>query len=194
MPLTAYGKNAALTGATKEMDWVNLCTASVHKPEASAAGTKIKLTGGETAGFTTGAVVAIAKLSGGAGLVEKRIYWVVGATANEFELAVEEAGAAVSFTTELLATTELAILKEISGGTNKRVKTTWGTAAAGDIEATAAIKIAVPASTTVAYAGWWSLETAGKLEAAEKLEHEETFAGAGEYELTSDKLEANALA
>lgn len=194
MPLTATGKNEALTGATKKMEWVGLFTQKTFKAEASAAGTKIKLSKSEAEGFTNGTVVFLTKLEGGTGLKEGRVYYVVGAKTAEFEVALEEGATAVSFSTEVKSGTEWGVLKEISGGSYKRVKTSWGSASKGEIAASAAIKIAVPASTTVAYAGWWTAETGGTLEAAEKLEHEETYTGAGEYELTSDKLEANTLA
>lgn len=192
MALTAYGKNESLAGATKKMEWANCMSAKTLKAEASAAGTKIKLSKAETEGFTNGTPVFIAKLEGGAGLVEKRTYWVVGAKTNELELALEEGGMAVSFTTEVKAGTELAAVKEISGGENERVKLTWATPSKGETSA-AAVKIKIPPSTTIVYAGYWEGKTTGKLTSVEKLEHEETFNGAGEYELTTDKLEGSPL-
>lgn len=199
MPLTAYGKNEALAGATAKMTWVGLFSSAAYALTSGTAisGSTINLTGAIAKGFTNGKVVVFRKLTASVtGLVAERPYYVVGEATNSFEVALEEGGAAVKVTGHELeaASSEVALLTELTGGTYKRVKTTWGSPKLGEVSDTAAEALKVPAGDTITDAGWWEGESTGKLIATVKLTTSETFGGEGEYKLTSDKLEANSVA
>ena len=195
MPLTAYGKNAALTGATEKMKYVGLFSSAAYAPTSETAinGTKVNLTGAKGKGFVNGAIVVFRELTGGVtGLIAGRPYYVVGEETNAFEVALEEGGAGVKVAAHALeaAGTKIALLTELSGGSYARVKAAWGAAKAGEINDTAAEAINVPAGKEVTDAGWWEGESTGKLVSTAKLENAEAYTGAGEYKVTSDKLEA----
>jgi hypothetical protein len=199
MPLTAYGKNNALKGATEKMKYVGLFSSAAYAPTSETAvnGTVINLTGAKAKGFVNGASVVFRELTGSVtGLVATRPYYVVGEATNGFEVALEEGGTAVKVTGHALEATgtKVALLTELSGGSYARVAATWGSASAGEISDTAVEAIKVPAGSTVTDAGWWEKSSGGTgsagLQATAKLEHEETFTGEGEYKVTSDKLEA----
>ena len=201
MALTAYGKNEALKGATAKMGYVGLFSSAEYAPEATISSKKIKLSGSEGKGFTNGKIVVFRSLTGSVtGLIAGRPYYVVGAATNEFEVALEEGGTGVEVTGHALesASCKIALLTEISGGSYVRVKTSWGSASLGEILDTPASAINVPASTTITDAGWWEKSSGGSgatgLYATAKLENPETYVGAGEYKVTSDKLEANPVA
>jgi hypothetical protein len=72
---------------------------------------------------------------------------------------------------------------EINGGSYARVQTTWG-AAAGGASAGSQVSINVPASTTVAYFGIWTLVSSGTYIGGGPLPASETYTGAGTYLLT----------
>lgn len=199
VPLTAYGKNAALTGATGKMTWIGLFKSEAFPPTSgtAVAASLINMTGAKAKGFTNGKIVVFRTVTGSVtGLIAERPYYVVGEVTNGFEVALEEGGAAVKVAGHELEVsgTSVALLTEVSGGEYKRLKTTWAAAALGVEEDVTAHLVKVPASTTVTDAGWWETETVGKLIATQKLENPETFTGAGTYEFQSEKLEANALA
>lgn len=59
------------------------------------------------------------------------------------------------------ATTSTTGASEVSGGTYARVAVTWGTPSAGSMANTGALTLNLPASTTAAFSGDWSLITAG---------------------------------
>lgn len=71
---------------------------------------------------------------------------------------------------------------EISGGSYARVAITWGTASAGSIaNATSALTVNVPASTSVAWFSTWSLVTAGVYQIGGALNTSVTFTTAGTF-------------
>jgi hypothetical protein len=199
VPLTAYGKNAALTGATTKMGWVGLFKSVVFAVTSGTAvgASLLNMTGAKAKGYVNGSIVVFREVTPGVtSILAKRPYYVVGEVTNGFEVSLEEGGAAVKVAgTELLAaSTKIALLTEVSGGGYARKKATWATAAGGEVSDTAAEALKVPASTEITDAGWWEGESTGKLAAAEKLEVAETYGAEGEYKVTSDKLEANAAA
>ena len=200
MPLTSYGKNEAAKGASAKMTWLGLTESAAYTPTSNTAigSSVLNLTGAKSKGFTNGATVVVRKLTASITglLVEKRLLYVVGEATNTFELAYEEGGAGIKVAGHELetASTEFALLIEISGGSYKRIKTTWGTAAGGEISDTAAEAFKVPAGKEITDAIWWEGESTGKAFANAKLEAAEKFGSEGEYKVTSDKLEANAVA
>jgi hypothetical protein len=204
MPLTAYGKNEALKGATSKMAYVGLFknpTPYAVTSSTALNGTVFNMTGAKAKGFVNGAVVVCTALTASVtgALVITRPYYVVGEATNSFELSEQESGTAIKVAGhEVTTATEFGVLVELSGGSYARVKATWGTAEYGEIEDTAAEAIKVPAGEEVGYAGWWEKASAGSgatgVYAVAKLEHAEKFTGEGEYKVTSDKLEANPVA
>jgi hypothetical protein len=204
--LTGVGEEAAVEGAAAKLKWFALfVTAFELAPtaETTTGGKKIEITGSEGKGFTAKALVYLKEVNGKTTKGEKvcgnfiigRTYVVVAATTNTFELALREGDTGLEVTGEALKTTsKLVLLKEVSGGEYKRVEAKLAkvepTATKPSIEwaATGAIKVKVPASTEVTYGGWFEGESSGKCAGVEPLENPEKFTGAGEYELTADKL------
>lgn len=71
---------------------------------------------------------------------------------------------------------------EISGGSYARVAITWGTASAGSVaNATTALVVNVPASTTVDFFSTWSLISAGVYQIGGALNTSVTFNTAGTF-------------
>lgn len=206
MGLTAQGKNEALAGATGKMTYVGLLS-SVKKAVTSntAIGASLfNMTGAAAAGWTNEKVVVLRALTGAVtgNLVVGRAYWIIGSVTNGFELALERGGVAIKVAGhEVEASTEFALLTELTGGSYLRVKTTWGSASLGEIADTAAEAIKVPAGEEITDVGWWSVAKQSEethphehLFATAKLENAEKYTGEGEYKVTSDKVEANAVA
>lgn len=204
--LTGIGEEAAIEAAANKAKWFGLFVVAFELAptvETAVNGKKIEITGSKAKGFENGKAVYLKEVNGKTTKGEKvcgnfiigRTYFIVGELTNTFELALKPSGAALEVTGEAFKTTsKVVLLKEVSGGEYKRVEAKLAkvapTATMPSIEwaATGAIKVKVPASTTVAYGGWWEGESTGELVGAEPLENAEPFTGAGEYELTSDKL------
>jgi hypothetical protein len=153
MPWTGEQKTIALNAAWHTTArWVGAMEASAAAAvEASTAGTKIKKTAN---GLANGNVVYFSVLSGGAGLVALRPYYVVGAATNEFEVSLIEGGAAVSFTTELKAASEYIKLTEMTGGSYARIETKFELAAEGKAEDTTEHALKIPAGKTINAEGY----------------------------------------
>jgi hypothetical protein len=148
MPWTGEQKTIALNASWHTTArWVGAMEAAAAAAvEASTAGTKIKKTAN---GLANGNVVYFPVLSGGAGLVALRPYYVVGAATNEFEVSLIEGGAAVSFTTELKAASEYIKLTELTGGSYARIETKFEAAAEGKTEDTTEHALKIPAGKTI---------------------------------------------
>jgi hypothetical protein len=196
MALTGYGKDEALAGVIAKMTYVGLFSSAAFAPTAGTAVTAslINMTGAKAKGFTNGKIVVFPEVTGSVtGIVAERPYYVVGETTNGFEVSTEEGGTAVKVAGHELeaASTKAALLTELTGGSYARVKTTWGTPKAGEVNDTSAEAIKVPAASTITYAGWWEGASTGKLMAVAKLENSETYTGEGEYKVSADKLEGS---
>ncbi len=77
------------------------------------------------------------------------------------------------------ATTSTTGASEISGGSYARQSETWGSPSAGAIANTGAITQNIPASTSVAYVGHWTLVSAGTFYVGAALGSSLTFTTAG---------------
>jgi hypothetical protein len=198
--LTAPGKDAALEGAIAKMKFVNLFSSVTKSPTSGTAiaASLINMTGAKAAGWTNGKMVYLETLGGAVtNLTAKRTYFIVGEVAEGFEIAEEEGGAGIKMAgAELTVGTKFNLLTELSGGGTKREATAWNAVTKGEVTESATPKIKVPAGKTVTHAGWFEKEAegTGKCFAVEKLTEPETYGGAGEYTLSSDKLEANTAA
>jgi len=81
---------------------------------------------------------------------------------------------------------------EVTGGTPAyaRKSITWNAAAAGSLDSSNAPAFDVPGSTTVAYVGFWSADTAGTFYGSADVT-DEVFASQGTYTLTDADLDLN---
>jgi hypothetical protein len=81
---------------------------------------------------------------------------------------------------------------EVSGGDPAYIRKaiTWNAADSGAIDSSNAPEFDVPGSTTVAYVGFWSAESAGTFYGAADVT-DEVFAGQGTYSLTDCDLDLN---
>lgn len=83
---------------------------------------------------------------------------------------------------------------EISGGSPAYIRKamTWNAAGSGTMDDSGAARVFdVPASTTVAYVGFWSAESGGTFYGAADVT-DEVFSGQGTYTLTDADLDLNA--
>jgi len=212
--LTGYGEELAVEGPVAKMLWLGLFKtlfeATELTVEAKTGQKKFEITGSEGKGFKNGKLVYLREINKKATKGEKvlgnfilaRAYYVVGATANTFELALQEGGTGIEIETEGAkvgaAEHKIVLLEEVTEGANykrsesKFVKTALG-AKQPSLEwaATEGRKVKVPAGTTVTYSLWGDKEktSEGKIWAVEILTASETFNENGEYEFTKDQLE-----
>ncbi len=81
---------------------------------------------------------------------------------------------------------------EIAGGSYARIAVTWASAAAGSIANSNTLTINVPTSTTVAYFGLWSAQTAGTYYVGGALSSSQTFNTAGTFTINTGGLSLSA--
>jgi hypothetical protein len=170
-----YDESAALTSVTG-VATTNLLTKTSH-------------------GLTNGDLVVLRALTGGAGLVVERPYYIVGVSGSDFQLAGLSGGSAFDFTTDITSVSVIKLV-EISGGSPAyaRIAIAFAAAAEGLIDDTTNGAIVnVPAGAVVNYVGFFSAVTAGTL-AGISLVTEETFGAQGTYTVTDAKLDLNAVA
>jgi len=170
-----YDESAALTSVTG-VATTNLLTKTSH-------------------GLTNGDLVVLRALTGGAGLVVERPYYIVGVSGSDFQLAGLSGGSAFDFTTDITSVSVIKLV-EISGGSPAyaRIAIAFAAAAEGLIDDTTNGAIVnVPAGAVVNYVGFFSAVTAGTLTGI-SLVTEETFGAQGTYTVTDAKLDLNAVA
>jgi hypothetical protein len=167
----AFDADAAITGTTGEAD-DNTFTKTTH-------------------GLSNGNLVLLSALTGGAGLVTGRPYFVIGSTASTFQLSTSVGGSAVDFTTDATAVT-VTRLVEISGGSPAYARKAIAFNAAVDPgtmdDSTNGAVIDIPAGATVDYIGGFSALTAGTLYDVVSVVSE-SFAGQGTYTVTDYDLD-----
>lgn len=207
--LSGKGKTAALEGAVAKMKYIGLFKTLLEEAltAETASGNKLKMTGSEGKGYKNEKVVFFTEINGKtynasepqknyvAGLYLNQPYFIIGAESAAFEVSETIGGAAVTLTEAVKITTKVALVEEINSGNNRKATSFTTT---GPESSSTEQKISVPASTTVTFAGWWSVAKQSEetkahedLYSGGKLENPETFTGAGEYSFTVDKLEAN---
>jgi|SRR6185312_7854621 len=187
---TGEAKNEQMKKAGELAKFVGVGGSTTISPEASAAGSKFKKT---AHGLANGTILVPTSLSGGAGLVSGRVYRVVNATANEFELSVTSGGAAESWTTTLEAASVFAVITEHTGAKTKRKATSFGAPSKGVVVDSTAHEIEMSGTVTVRWALYFTEETAGTLIAVSEVT-EKPLSEADIYRLTEGKLEENGLA
>lgn len=198
MAYTTLGKNLMLdalrgTAPAAPITHVGAFDADAGKAVTGVASTDVFTSTAH--GFANGNVVLFpvppaAAPTGGLGIVVGRVYFVIGQTANTFQLALTPGGPAVDFTTDMTAGT-IVRLVEISGGSPAyaRKAIAFAAAAGGMIDdSTNGAVFDIPAGAAVDYLGMWSAVTAGTLLAVDDVTTE-TFGGQGTYTVTDAKLD-----
>lgn len=146
-------------------------------------------------GLTNGDLVVLRALTGGAGLVVERPYYIVGVSGNDFQLSSLSGGSAFNFTTDISSVSVIKLV-EISGGSPAYARIAIAFAAAGEgliDDSTNGAVVNVPAGAVVNYIGFFSAVTAGTMNGI-SLVTEETFGAQGTYTVTDAKLDLNAMA
>lgn len=189
MPITGESANIMLNALLHTVNrFVGAAAlAAATAVEASAAGTVIK----KTNTLTNGNVLYFSVLSGGAGLVALRPYYVVGRTGSQFELARTAGGPAISFTTELKAASEYVVVTEISGGSYKRIETAFAAAAGGETKDTTEHGLKIPGGKTIGAEVYFEGESTGALLGISILATPEPFASEGTYTVKESEADLN---
>lgn len=136
-------------------------------------------------GMSAGDVIVFTALTGGAGLVLERPYFVISTNlaANTFSISETSGGSIHDHTTNVTAATTLKLV-EISGGSPAyaRKAISFNAAVGGNLDDSTAPTFDVPGGVTVDWCGFYSAVTAGTLNAVDDLTAE-AFAGQGTYQL-----------
>lgn len=174
---------------------VGLLSRAAAKGLASESNSLLKLT---AHGFSAGDVVLFTALNGGTGLVVGRTYFVLaaGLTANAFAVSMIPGGTAETWSTEVVATSEVTKLTEVSGGSPAYARIATAFAASnskGQIDDSTTHTLNVPASTTVNYVSGHSALTVGTLMVVTEITAE-TFAAQGVLKVEDNKLDLLAVA
>lgn len=206
MPYTVDGKNLMLnalkgTNPAAPITHAGLLTAQAALTAVTGVAATDILT--KTAhGLANGDLVILTVLTGGAGLKAgdagnanqlAEPFFVIGQTANTFQLARTVGGSAADFTTDI-TTVSVTKLVEITGGSPAyaRKAIAFAAAALGLLDdSTNGAVFDIPAAGQVNYAAFYSAVTAGTLHAID-LVTQEVFGGQGTYTLTDAKLDLNA--
>jgi hypothetical protein len=193
MPYSTSGKNLMLdalrgTNPTAPITHVGAFDADTTLTGVTSTGSPDTFT--KTAhGYSNGNLVVLSSLTGGAGLRTGYPYFVIGSTANTFQLAETPGGAAVDASTDLTSgsTTRLT---ELTGGSPAyaRKAIAFNAASLGTMNGAV---IDVPAGATVDWIGLFSALTSGTLQVLISVPSE-TFASQGTYTVTDADLDLNA--
>src|SRR5262245_60178781 len=194
MSVTALGKNLMLnalkgTNPATPITHVGLFTKNANR---NPTGTASNDTFSDTShGYANGDVVVFSAITGGAGLVIGRIYFVIAAAANTYQISTSPGGSAVDFTTDVSAAT-IARFVEISGGSPAyaRKAIAFNAAADGSMDdSTNGAVFDVAAATTVNAIGYHSASTSGTLLCLDDDVSAETFGSQGTYTLTDADID-----
>lgn len=200
MPYTTDGKNVMLdalaNGRTPalQVTHVGILRADAGKSVTGTASTDVFTSTAH--GYSNGDRVLLSGLTGGAGLVAGRLYFIIASSTDRFQVALTSGGSAVDFTSDLSAGTVTRIV-ELSGGSPAyaRKAIAFNTAAAGSVDdSTNGAVIDVPASSTTDQLGFYSASSAGTLLAFTAPSVVETFVGQGTYTVTDADLDLMATA
>lgn len=192
MPLTTAGKNTALDAWRTAATHAGLFEAGTAL--TSVTGTTADDTFTKTAhGMANGTVVILSGLTGGSGLVAGRVYFVIGQTANTFQLSLTSGGSAVDLGSDVTAAT-VTPYTEISGGSPaySREAIAYAAASGGAVDdSTNGAVFDVPAGVAVNAVGDFTASTSGTLLGFEVVT-EKTDADQWTYTLTDRTVNINA--
>jgi hypothetical protein len=198
MPYTTAGKNLMLNA----LKGTNPTTPITHIGLFDEAPAITSVTGVATTdlltkvghGLVNGDLVVLRALTGGVGLREEYLYYVVGVAGNNFQLSELSGGAAHDFTTDV-SSVSIVKLVEIAGGSPAYARVVIAFAAPVEglmDDSTNGAILNCPAGAVVNYTGWFSAVSAGVLLGIDPVT-EETFGAQGTYTNTDSKLDLNAV-
>jgi hypothetical protein len=188
VPYTTIGKNRMLDQLG--VDRVGAFDADAGKAVTAVAATDVFTSAGH--GYANGDIVVLSGIAGGAGARVAYPYFVIGQTANTFQLAEVPAGAAINLTSDMTSGT-VTRLTELSGGAPAyaRKAIAYAAAAGGVIDdSTNGAVIDVPAGATVDWLGYWNNAT-GELRAISQQTPEGPYGAQGTYTVTDAKHDLN---
>lgn len=199
--IATAGKNVALNALAAAVTHLGLLRAQT--PITGVTGEADDETFTKTAhGLSDGDLVILTEVTGGGGAFAAgdagnaneaaEPYYVVGSTANTFQLAKTAGGSAVAFGTDITAAT-VTELVEISGGSPAyaRKAVAFNSAAGGAVDdSTNGAVFDVPAAAVVDYVGGFSASTGGTLYTLDKVT-QETFGAQGTYTVTDVDIDLN---
>jgi len=191
--LTTAGKNLALnalagTAPTTPITHAALFDSAQAQAPTGATPSTFTLT---AHGLVNTDLIVFDSKTGGTGLRLGYAYFVIGATANTFQLSETPGGTAVDMLTAVTASS-IRKLVELTGGTPAyaRKVIAFAVALGGSIDDTTAPTFDVPPGVTVDYMGLYSAISAGTLLQVDDLTLE-TFTAQGSYQLTDVDLDLN---
>ncbi len=191
--LTTAGKNLALdalrgTNPTTPITHAALFDSAAAQAPTGATPSTFTLT---AHGLVNGDLIVFDSKTGGTGIRLGYAYFVIGSTANTFQLSETPGGSAVDMLTTISASS-IRKLVELTGGTPAyaRKAIAFAAAVAGSMDDTTAPTFDVPAGATVDYMGLYSALTAGTLLNVDDLTAE-TFAAQGSFQLTDVDVDLN---
>lgn len=185
--LTTAGKNEIINNGKGALTYHGLFTKGADITGVTGVASTDVLTKASH-GLSNGDVVMASSLTGGAGLVLSRVYFVIGVSGNNFQLSLTSGGSAVDFTSTLTDAT-LNKWTEISGGSPAyaRLASAYASAAAGLTDDSTSHAFDVPAGAQVDGFSTHSALTVGTLYELTPVT-QETFGGQGTYTLTDAKI------
>jgi hypothetical protein len=191
--LTTAGKNLALdalrgTNPTTPITHAALFDSAPAQAPTGATPSTFTLT---AHGLVNGDLVVFDSKTGGTGIRLGYAYFVIGSTANTFQLSETPGGTAVDMLTAVTASS-IRKLVELTGGTPAYARKAIAFAASvvGSMDDTTAPTFDVPGGVTVDYMGLYSALTAGTLLQVDDLTAE-TFAAQGSFQLTDVDVDLN---
>jgi hypothetical protein len=143
--------------------------------------------------FANGDIIIFTAKNGGSNIRLLYPYYVIADAANTFQIAETSGGAAIDFGSDLIATTTVRRLVEVSGGAPAytREAIAYSAAAGGAIDdSTNGAVFDVPAGVTVDSVGFFDAAAAGTLQAWDDVTPE-TFAAQGTYTVTDADHDLN---
>lgn len=193
MPYTVAAKNAMLNELGSLATHIGLFTKTDITGVTGAASTDLLTKASH--GLSNGMAVVLSLLGGseGTGLFNGVLYFVVGVSGNDFQLAHTSGGSAINFTTDI---TDCTVSKyvEISGGTPAyaRAAIAWGAAALGVLDdSTNGADFDVPAGAVINATGTFSASTGGTLYGIDDVATEGPYGAQGTYENTNFTQDLN---
>lgn len=202
MPYTVDGKNLMLnalrgTNPAAPITFAGLLRAGTALTAVTALDSTDTFT--KTAhGLANGTLVVLTDKTGGSAVVAgdtgnangvAEPFFVIGQTANTFQLSRVPSGSAANLGSDITSVTVTPLL-ELSGGSPAyaRKAIAFNAAVDGSMDdSTNGAVFDVPASVSVDYVGFYSASTAGTLQAVDRVTSE-SFAGQGTYTVTDADL------
>lgn len=199
MGFSTVGKNAMLDALAALITHVGVLQAGTAITGVTGTNST-DLLNKSSHGLSNGDKVIVTEKTGGSNVVAgnagnadelARLYYVVGVSGSDFQLALTSGGSAIDLGSDI-SSCKVTKLTEVSGGSYGRVSIAWNAAADGSIDdSTNGATINMPAGSVGDYLGYFSASTAGNLHAIDKSTSE-TFVSDGTLQVTDADLDLNA--